>query len=819
MGSLRVVRIKALADLRRRRLQAFVVTTVLLLATGAATVALDVLLEAQAPYDQAFVAANGAHLVVDYDGSVAAGTLAATAAAPRVTASAGPWPVVPADVAGAQPLADKGGSFVIGGGSFAGRSDPGGSVDRITLSAGRWWQRPGEVVISRNLARIRDVSVGDTITLRQAPAVPDKGGPQAPTPPGATEVSPTGPVGDSSLASRTETVVGIASSLATPALFGWASPDDLAALAPDRPAEEQMLYRVYPSTTEADLAAAMTSIASSLPASAIVGSETYLTQRESVDRTADIFVPILLAFSIFALAAAAFVIADLVSGIVLVGYRDIGIMKAVGFTPGQVTAVILVQVLVPATIGVVLGVAVGTVVSQPVMNGTATSFGLPPSFLVSPAVVAIVAVAALATAVLAAVGPAVRAGRLSVVAAITRGTAPSTRPAGRGLSRRALGLRLPVPARVGMAAGLAHPVQAAMTLGALTVGVAALVFAVTLDGSLVRIAGQLERDVASPVRIELPPGAGADASIAVDGALAADPDTAHSVAIGDVNVSVPGLGAAIPFVGYRGDASWIGYAVISGRWFSGPGEAVAPTNFFTASGLRVGDTVRVVDGDRAATVRLVGEIFDQARENRDDLVLRGDFADAAALQPGLQPSEWEARPVDGVDPHAYRSDLGERMSHVAQVDLMADSRTNEGFLLFEGVVGALGFVLVAVAVGGVFDTVLLETRRRVRETAVLRTIGMTPRQVVAMVVASIVPVGLTAGLIGVPLGIVFQRAVLGLMGQAASRTAIPESSFAISPPILLVVLGLSGLAIGAIGALVPAQRASRASIVAVLQAE
>jgi putative ABC transport system permease protein len=819
MGALRIIRIKALADLRRRRLQAFVVTSVLLLATGAATIALDVLLESQAPYDQAFAAANGAHLIVDYDGSVPPSSLVATSSAAGVTASAGPWPLVAADVAGARTAASKGaGTFVIGGGRFAGRSDPDGSVDRITLSAGRWWQRPGEIVLSPNLARISGASVGDTITLLQPPAVPSKSGPSGPGGSGPVGVSPPGTTPEAGGASRTETVVGIASSLATPDIFGWASPTDLAVLTPDQPATEQMLYRVSPAATAADLTKAVSAITASMPSTAVAGVETYLTQRENVNRTAAIFVPILLAFSIFALVAAAFVIADLVSGIVLVGYRDIGIMKAVGFTPGQVTVVILGQVLLPAAVGSVLGVVIGTVASQPIMNQTAGAFGLPPSFVVSVPVVGAVLGAAIGIATLAAIGPATRAGGLSVVTAITRGTAPSTRPTGGRIHARALRLPVPLPGRLGSATGLAHPLQAAMTFGALTVGVAALVFAVALDGSLVRVADQLERDAASPIRVELAPGAPPGSAAAVDSAIAADPQTAESVAAGTIDVSVPGLGPAVPFVGYRGDSSWIGYALIDGRWFGAPGEAVAPTNFFTTTGLHVGDTVTVAGAGGTVTLRLVGEIFDQAREARDDLVLRGEFADAATLSPGLEPSEWEARPIAGTDLHDYRSDLGEQTGHVAEIDIVDDTTGRDGFVLFESVIAALGIVLVAVSIGGVFDTVLLETRRRVRETAVLRTLGMTPRQVIAMVVASTVPVGLAAGLIGVPLGIVFQREVLGLMGQAASGTAIPETTFTVSP-VALVALGLSGLAIGALGAAIPARRASRASIVSVLQAE
>ena len=75
--------------------------------------------------------------------------------------------------------------------------------------------------------------------------------------------------------------------------------------------------------------------------------------------------PILLAFSVFGLLAAGLIIANVVSGIVLTSYRDIGVMKAVGYTPGQVVAILLVEILVPATIAALVGVGFGTVASQP----------------------------------------------------------------------------------------------------------------------------------------------------------------------------------------------------------------------------------------------------------------------------------------------------------------------------------------------------------------------------------------------------------------------------------------------------------------------
>ena len=105
--------------------------------------------------------------------------------------------------------------------------------------------------------------------------------------------------------------------------------------------------------------------------------------------------------------------------------------------------------------------------------------------------------------------------------------------------------------------------------------------------------------------------------------------------------------------------------------------------------------------------------------------------------------------------------------------------TDESFLLFEGVVAILGIVLVAISIGGVFNTVLLDARERIRETAILKAVGMEPRQIGLLVASSVVPLGLVAAVIGVPLGIGLERLVLGQMAEAADRTGLSPDILAI----------------------------------------
>ena len=802
------VRSKALADLRRRRLQAIVIALVVFLASGAATLALNVLVESHAPFERAFAAANGAHLVIDFDGTTDPATLAATSHAAGVTASAGPWPVTVGVV-----THPKGG--LIGGQQLSGRPAPDASIDSVSIISGRWWTAPGEVVLDQDMADLLDRQVGDAVDFFPAPQVAAKGGLGGGS--GVTVGPAAGPPSSTSadVGPHTLTIVGIAASVSTPDVAAWMSPQDIAALSPGRVPNEQMLYRVddAAAATTATLTAERATIVAGVPQQDLASSTTYLDVSKGVDRLADLYVPILLAFSVFALLAAAFSIANVVGGIVLTRFREIGVMKAIGFTPGQVTSILLVEILVPVAIGAVLGTVAGTLGSTPIIQQTAQSFGLPGVAAFSAMVVAAVLAIALLMAFVAAIGPAIRAGRLSAVAAMSRGAAPSARPGG-GMLRRA-GLRLPLalPVRLGVAAGVSHPGRAAMTLGALVVGVAAATFAIGMNASLLRVMEDINRAAASPVRVELAQAVISPADMTT--AIRSDVATARSVSIGETQVTVP-LAGTIPFVGYADDSSWLGYALISGRWFTGPGEAVAPTNFFTVTGLSVGDSVTVTQGSHSIAVRLVGEVF--VTNEGDGLVLQGTWSDLATLQPGIEPSSWEIQPVAGAD----TASILERMRAIAPgVDVYrpSDGSNDRTFLLFLAVIGTLGVVLVTISLGGVFNTVLMETRQRTRELAVLKAVGFTPFQVIGLVVASIAPVGLLAGLIGVPIGLGAQHVVLAYMGQVAAKTNIPPSVFDVFGPVAFVGLGLAGLAIGIVGAWIPAQRAALARIAPVLQAE
>ena len=136
--------------------------------------------------------------------------------------------------------------------------------------------------------------------------------------------------------------------------------------------------------------------------------------------------PFIIAFGLLTLVISVLIVVNVVSGAVIAGTTRIGVLKSVGFTPAQVVACYVLMVAVPALSGCVAGVVGGNLLAIPLLGQNAQVYqvgvlGVP---LWADAAVPL---AVLLLTAAGAVPPALRAGRMSAVAAIATGRAP--RPA------------------------------------------------------------------------------------------------------------------------------------------------------------------------------------------------------------------------------------------------------------------------------------------------------------------------------------------------------------------------------------------------------
>jgi putative ABC transport system permease protein len=765
---------------RRRRLQTVVIGIVVGLSSAMTVVALGLLAAASGPFDHAYARQSGAHVVATFDASaVSNDRLTQAARSPQVEAVAGPFGVVTA-----QFTQSPGPELSL---TVVGRPGPGGPVDRLNLWKGRWATGPGEVVINRN-----PVNGG---------SAPGNGPPFAGDTLGGRLTGPGG---------TAFTVVGFAFTVSESAT-AWVSPSQLAAL---HPTSTQMLYRFSSAATTAQVTSSLSAVTTGLPSGALIGSRSYLTLRAMAAAEPGTLVPFLAVFGCLGLAVAVLIVANVVSGAVVAGFRHIGVLKALGFTPTQVMATYLAMVSIPALVGCLLGTALGNLLATPLLNDAFRNFGAGDAGVAHWVDVVVVLGMPLVVA-LSALIPALRARSLSATEAISAG---STQHAGRGLriQRWLSGTRLPRAVSLGLGLPFARPARSALTMAAVVLGVASVTFALGLGKSLTVYqdaaaqSGNYQVEVRVPPPGEKPPGAPVSTMTgpAVESFLRSQPGVKEAMGNTTLRAVRAGTTQDVPVKFYREAANRLGYRLLKGHWLDGPGQVLGSERFLRQNGLAVGDTLWLEAEGRRTEVRIVGQLLNSSK------VAVSNWETLTRLTPDALVDTYEVQLAAGTDAETFTDAVTARDPGL-QSEIEG---TDEFILIVFATITLLTLMLGSVAALGVFNTVVLNSRERRRDLGMLKSIGMTPRQVVVMMVTSMVALGAASGLLGLPIGIAAHRWVVPVMMRSA-QVAMPDFILNVYDAPLLLLLALAGVAIAGLGAYLPARSAARVTIAKVLHNE
>jgi putative ABC transport system permease protein len=792
----------------RRRVQSLVMALTTFAAVASSVLSLGLLTAVQAPFEHAFTARKGAHLAVQFDGSkVTAAQAAATAHAAGVTEAAGPYPVAAAlDTTIGMDCSKKDwaghGNGPI---TVTTRPDLGSTsgMDQLALTRGRWPTSPGEIALPWQ--HYADACFGDSVVFSSLPGKPSF------------------------------QVVGFANSV-TSSATGFVTADGFARLtAASAKSDEQMLYRFAKAGTAADIATDKQAVAAAAPAGAVEGGQSYLTAEQQATGNAKAYVPFLVGFGILGLFMAVLIISIVVSGAVASGVRRIGILKSLGFTPSQVARAYSAQAMIPATFGLVLGAIFGNLLAVPILGGATQQLGAASaaSATIPLWVSAVVPLGTLLIVGVTALIPALRAGRMPTVRALVVGRAPK---AGGGQAAQRLASRLPLPRAVslGLAQPFARPARAVLVGAAVLFGVVSATFAVGLETGFNKyldastsgfnVASEFVEptaDVGVPWGLygpNDPRNPHLDAA-KVAAALAEIPGTKAAFGWGDSGATMvaapPGGEPAVVYT-VTGDFSWTGMALVSGRWYSAPGEAVVGDKLASAVGIHVGDDVTVMQQNRQLSLKVVGINFDT---NVGDYTVMTDAATftAAGLAPHIDQYNVElASNVNGTD---WSTSAAAALTPLnASVQPNSDGGKNIVVITMGALVATLTLMMMAVAALGVLSMVVQDTRERAHDLGILKALGMTPKQTIAMVLTSVTLTGLIAGLIGVPLGVAVEKATLTPMGNAIGRHLPPSVTHTYTAGLLIPLLA-GGIVIALLGALLPAGWAARSRTATALRTE
>ncbi|MEV5408278.1 FtsX-like permease family protein [Thermopolyspora sp. NPDC052614] len=492
-------------------------------------------------------------------------------------------------------------------------------------------------------------------------------------------------------------------------------------------------------------------------------------------------------FGTVGLVAAALAIANAVGGRVLTQLRDIATLKSLGFTRGQVTRTLLIEHGALGLTGVLLGVAGGWAV---------TVYALQDLVVVPLSLGPLAAIAGgTALTVLVAVGlPAWRGGRTPPIPA-----APAAPPRGKlsRLARLALLVRLPPALVLGARDAFTHRAPAALTTFGLAVPMMMISIGLGCWATLDDFRDHPER-VGQAAALTVRPGSVPANDVrrrALD-----DPDVAAAYPGAEVDTLVPGQTRTVRARALGTSSDPYPFHVVEGRLFRERGEAVAGQGLLDLMDAHIGDRVRVTIGGTPLIVLIVGRVIEP---EQDGEVLSFGI-DSLAAKDAVPIPFYSLVLRDGADPADVRARLQAVGLEVSQPVNPADR-----LAIIRVIIVALVAVLALIGLANLLTASALGLRDHAFDLAVLKAMGLTPRQVTATLVTATGLLVTLGVLTGTAAGASLSAWLIDLQGAASGV----GSGIGRTPP--LPTLALSALtAIGAalLVALIPARRAARSQL-------
>ena len=568
---------------------------------------------------------------------------------------------------------------------------------------------------------------------------------------------------------------------------------------------------------------------------------------------------VLIAMSLAALVIGSFLIANTFSIVISQRTRELAVVRAAGATGGQVLVSVLAEAAIVGVLASAAGVGLG-IVSTFGLRSLARAFGtsIPEGDLVIDARTLVIAlVIGVIVTVVAAIGPARRAARVSPVIAM-RDTAAEPRrvSAGRTITAGvalvagaaiaalptfgapmpllALGLGLAlvgvvlitpwllaplvrlfgspasrtVPGRLARDAALRAPRRTSATVMALALGLALMSFVTIIGASVKDATGEQYREVISADAVVESAGqemlGGVHAEVFDEVTKVAEVGAATRLKYGHWKDGAT-TNALTAF-----DPDEIGrFAAI--RMVSGlldalnQGGVVIAERVATDRNLTVGDTLAMTFARTGQQqLRIVGIMTDAPAQ-----ALQTDYFVSLATYARHFTEDMDASlfvtAADGVSPAALTAALEAALvdhptAQVRDQAAVIAGRTQAVDQIFGLVTVLLGFAMV-IAVLGIANTLALSIAERTRELGLLRSVGMTRAAVAMMVQAEAVIVSLVAVVLGLVIGAAASFAAVGALSTIAPLTILfPIQQLG----VLAVIVAVAGLLAG----IVPARRAA-----------
>jgi putative ABC transport system permease protein len=605
-------------------------------------------------------------------------------------------------------------------------------------------------------------------------------------------------------------------------------------------------------------------------AEVLTGAEITEENQDDIEQGLQFFTGFLTAFAVIALVVGAFVIYNSFSILVAQRNREMALLRAVGASRGQVLRGVLLEAVIIGGLASVAGFLLGLAVTsglRAVMD--AFGFDLPAGdIIVRPGAVVTAVLSGFIVTVVSAVVPAVRAARVSPLAAMRDVAVERTT---RLRLRLVIAIGVAVLGALSLVSGVAGDggIQA-VGLGVLLIFTAAVLFGPVFARPTVQLisaplpavkgmVGQLARQNAA----RNPKRTAATASalligvaiiaffLAFNSSLRASIDNViDDQFVGDFAVETGnfGFGGLPPELAERLDAlpeveiatgiRGVQARIAESNTFATGVDPVPAFELFdlaptqgTSADLAEPDTIAVFEGRADDKGWSVGDEIDVVFPQHGETKLRvamlyankeiaGDYTIGVPTLDKYVPDPADfvvfARLADGVDPNVARPALQAvtddyPTGELLDIDEYKDA-TAEQFTPILGLVTVLMLLTIIIAVLGIMNTLALSVLERTRELGLIRAVGATRGQIRTMIRWESVVITVLGSTIGLGLGLFFAWSIGKALEEDGFTTyQVPYVGVA----AVVVVSALFGM----LAALYPAWRAGRLDVLDAIATE
>lgn len=493
---------------------------------------------------------------------------------------------------------------------------------------------------------------------------------------------------------------------------------------------------------------------------------------------------ILLSFGVVTLLVSGFLIVNLITGLIIAQTRDIGILKAVGFTPGQIGCLYVLQYSLITMVGAIIGLLLSVSISPYILQQVANALNTIPVPAVNIVLLLSIMAGMIGLVAFFALIPSLRAARIKPVLAIT-----GLYQTGGKLSRLgdfAARFGLPVAWVIGLGQSFAHRGRAALVMSSFAAAIIASITASSIFSTIDTYSTPAAQGIYSTVLVA-PSLYGSDATHTL---LSTQPDVTSFYTIISQRYHFSGATLFLQYL--RGNTQPIRSHLTQGRWFSDYGnEIVMPLSTLNSLKLHLGQTI-TINGTPSLTVQIVG-VYDALYTGAPALASQSllpnitntqldSITYAVTLTSHTNQSEWIQSMLKASD---------DRINITIQ-----DPNPPAAILSVKAALLLPALILAVVATLSVLNSMFLTIHERSREIGILKSLGMTPGEIFRTIQTSAILYAVFACIVGIPLGIIFTsqlfQGIASSEGFGNIETTINFPWLFLSIPTL-IVLALIGV--------------------------